>query len=91
VPVRPDGAFYAWFDVSRHAGSSWDFCFDMMRRAHVALTPGRDFARADADRFARLSFASSMAHLREAVRRLGRELGKTGGESGSVTVAQGTP
>ena len=83
VPVRPDGAFYAWFDTSRHARSSWDFCFDMMRRAHVALTPGRDFARRDADHFARLSFASSMEQLRQAVRRLSRELG--------AAVAQGAP
>ena len=70
VPVVPDGAFYAWFDCSRHAASSWDFCFDMMRRAHVALTPGRDFGRASAERFVRLSFASSMAQLEEAVTRL---------------------
>jgi aspartate/methionine/tyrosine aminotransferase len=74
VPVMPDGAFYAWFDVSRHADSSWDFCFDMMRRAHVALTPGRDFGRAGTGRFARLSFACSMATLETAVERLGREL-----------------
>lgn len=87
VPVRPDGAFYAWFDTSRHARNSWDFCFDMMRRAHVALTPGRDFARRDADRFARLSFASSMEQLRLAVQRLSRSLGRGVG----VAVAQGTP
>jgi aspartate/methionine/tyrosine aminotransferase len=74
VPVAPDGAFYAWFDVARHAGSSWDFCFDMMRHARVALTPGRDFGRADTGRFARLSFACSMATLEGAVERLGREL-----------------
>jgi len=75
VPVVPDGAFYAWFDCSRHAANSWDFCFDMMRRAHVALTPGRDFGRASAERFVRLSFASSMAHLEEAVARLESVLG----------------
>jgi aspartate/methionine/tyrosine aminotransferase len=75
VPVVPDGAFYAWFDCSKHAASSWDFCFDMMRRAHVALTPGRDFGRASAERFVRLSFANSMAHLQEAVARLERVLG----------------
>jgi aspartate/methionine/tyrosine aminotransferase len=40
VPVAPDGAFYAWADCSRFSPSSWDFCIDMMRRAHVALTPG---------------------------------------------------
>ena len=36
VPVLPDGAFYAWFDCSRYSSSSWDFCFEMMRKAHVA-------------------------------------------------------
>lgn len=70
VPVAPDGAFYAWFDVTRHAQGSWDFCFDAMRRAHVALTPGRDFGSAETARYARLSFASSMDHLTTAVARL---------------------
>ena len=78
VPVLPDGAFYAWADCSAHAdmagGGSWDFCFDMMRRAQVAITPGRDFGRADTARFVRLSYASSMAHLQEAVQRLGKAL-----------------
>jgi aspartate/methionine/tyrosine aminotransferase len=75
VPVVPDGAFYAWFDCSRHAANSWDFSFDLMRRAHVALTPGRDFGPAEAARYMRLSFASSMAELEEATRRLARTLG----------------
>lgn len=75
VPVAPDGAFYAWFDCSAHAADSWDFCFDMMRRAHVALTPGRDFGPAHATRFARLSFASSLEQLQRAVSRLRRQLG----------------
>ncbi len=74
VPVVPDGAFYAWADCSRHAKSSWDFCFEMMRRAHVALTPGRDFGPAAAERYLRLSFASSMDSLQAAVERLRREL-----------------
>jgi aspartate/methionine/tyrosine aminotransferase len=74
VPVQPDGAFYAWFDCSRYSPSSWDFCLRMMRRAHVALTPGRDFGPALAQRFVRLSFASSMPQLQAAVARLEREL-----------------
>ena len=72
VPVMPDGAFYAWADCSAHSPSSWDFSFDMMRRAHVAITPGRDFGRDATERFVRLSYASSMAHLEEAVERLAR-------------------
>ena len=74
VPVMPDGAFYAWADCSAHSPSSWDFSFDMMRRAHVAITPGRDFGRDSTERFVRLSYASSMAHLEQAVERLGRAL-----------------
>jgi aspartate/methionine/tyrosine aminotransferase len=74
VPVMPDGAFYAWADCSAHAASSWDFCFDLMQRAHIALTPGRDFGPHLGERFLRLSFASSMAQLQEAVERLQRAL-----------------
>ncbi|MBA4176185.1 MAG: aminotransferase [Leptothrix sp. (in: Bacteria)] len=74
VPVAPDGAFYAWFDSSHHSASSWDFCFDQMHRAHVALTPGRDFGPAQAERFVRLSFASSMAQLDAACGRLAKTL-----------------
>ena len=72
TPVAPDGAFYAYADCSRHSTSSWDFCFDLMRRAQVALTPGRDFGRSAPERYLRLSYASSMAELHEAVDRLQR-------------------
>jgi aspartate/methionine/tyrosine aminotransferase len=74
VPVMPDGAFYAWADCSKHAPDSWDFCFELMRSAHVAITPGRDFGRHGSERYLRLSYASSMAHLHEAVERLRRVL-----------------
>ena len=74
VPVLPDGAFYAWADCSAHSASSWDFAFELMRSAHVAITPGRDFGRHGSERFVRLSYASSMAHLHEAVERLRRVL-----------------
>jgi len=76
VPVVPDGAFYVWADVSRFSDSSWVFCQQMLHRAHVALTPGRDFGPAAAERYLRLSFASSLPHLQTAVQRLGRELGR---------------
>ena len=74
VPVLPDGAFYAWADCSRHAADSWDFVFDLMQRAHVAITPGRDFGRHGSERYVRFSYASSMDRLEAAVARLGREL-----------------
>jgi aspartate/methionine/tyrosine aminotransferase len=75
VPVVPDGAFYAWTDCSRF-GNSWDFAFDLMRRAHVALTPGRDFGPFAAERYLRLSFATSMNELQAALARLQRALAR---------------
>jgi aspartate/methionine/tyrosine aminotransferase len=74
VPVAPDGAFYAWADCSAFSPSSWDFCHALLHSAHVALTPGRDFGPAAAERYLRLSYASSMAHLQEALARLQRVL-----------------
>jgi aspartate/methionine/tyrosine aminotransferase len=75
VPVMPDGAFYAWADCSAWCdrlgvAGSWDFAFEVMRRAHVAITPGRDFGQADTGRFVRFSTANSMAQLQESAARL---------------------
>jgi aspartate/methionine/tyrosine aminotransferase len=75
VPVMPDGAFYAWADCSAACAKlgvadSWDFSFELMRRAHVAVTPGRDFGSFETRNFVRFSTASSMAQLKIAVERL---------------------
>jgi aspartate/methionine/tyrosine aminotransferase len=83
VPVEPDGAFYVYADCSKiqhkigvadstgeAVGGSWDFCFEMLRRAHVAITPGRDFGHDSTHRFVRFSTASSMADLQTAIERM---------------------
>ncbi len=70
VPVDPDGAFYAWIDSSDIAADSWDLCLQLMQHAQVTLTPGRDFGPALAARHVRLSFASSMQTLEQAMARL---------------------
>ncbi|MBP6225877.1 MAG: pyridoxal phosphate-dependent aminotransferase [Rhizobacter sp.] len=78
VPVEPDGAFFAWADCSAHAahlpGGSWDWTFDLMRRAQVAMTPGRDFGRHEPSRYVRLSYANSMTQLQQAMDRLKQAL-----------------
>jgi aspartate/methionine/tyrosine aminotransferase len=77
VPVVPDGAFYVWADCRAHGDDSWDFVMRMMRDAHVALTPGKDFGPRHARAHLRLSFAAAMPVLQETLRRLERELGET--------------
>ena len=75
VPVTPDGAFYAWADCTQAAqklgvAGSWDFAYAVMERAHLAITPGRDFGTQDTGRFVRFSTANSMEQLQEAIARL---------------------
>ena len=75
VPVMPDGAFYAWADCTDAAQrlgvqGSWDFALEVMRRSHVAITPGRDFGSFEPERFVRFSTANSMEQLQESVARL---------------------
>ncbi len=75
VPVMPDGAFYAWADCSQACQKlgvkdSWDFAYEVMNRAHVAITPGRDFGTAQTANFVRFSTASSLEQLQIAVARL---------------------
>ncbi|MCX7278630.1 MAG: pyridoxal phosphate-dependent aminotransferase [Burkholderiales bacterium] len=75
VPEMPDGAFYAWADCSQICSKlgikdSWDLAFEIMHRAHLAVTPGRDFGSADTHRFLRFSTASSMDNLHTAIARL---------------------
>jgi len=75
IPVEPDGAFYVWADCSGLCArlglqSSWEFAFEVMQRAHVAITPGRDFGTAQTAHFVRFSTASSMEQLSTAVQRL---------------------
>jgi len=75
VPVMPDGAFYAWADCSAACAKlgvngSWDLAYAFMNRAHVAVTPGRDFGQFDTGHFIRFSPANSMAQLHSAIDRL---------------------
>ena len=86
VPVMPDGAFYAWADCrpacdkllpssseynsSMPIADSWKFAFELMNRAHLVATPGRDFGHAGTASHIRFSTASAMPQLQEAVARL---------------------
>lgn len=75
VPVMPDGAFYAWADCTAACqklgiNGSWDLAFELMHRAHVAVTPGRDFGQADTQHFIRFSTANAMPQLHTAIDRL---------------------
>jgi aminotransferase len=65
----PDGAFYAWVDVTGTGTSAEDVCRFLLEDAGVAAIPGAAFGPSGRD-FVRFSFASSVATLKEAVERI---------------------
>jgi aspartate/methionine/tyrosine aminotransferase len=66
----PDGAFYAWCDVSHLTDDSLTWCADVLAATGVAITPGVDFDTVDGHRFVRMSFAGSTDDVDAALGRL---------------------
>jgi aspartate/methionine/tyrosine aminotransferase len=75
VPVVPDGAFYIYADVSRFSEDSFEFVRSLLRATGVCLVPGKDFGVASPERYVRVSYATSLDRLEEAVERMRRHLG----------------
>ncbi len=72
----PEGAFYAFFDISAHFGrtlggkkiaNSMDFCTAVLETAHVNIVPGSAFG---AEPFARMSYATSREIIQTGLDRL---------------------
>jgi aspartate aminotransferase len=67
--LPPEGAFYAWVDITGTGISAEELCRILLEDAGVAAIPGAAFGPAGND-FIRFSFASAMATLQEAVERI---------------------
>lgn len=70
VPVRPDGAFYIYSDISDLGMNSTQLSHRLLHEANVAAVPGHDFGPAHADHTMRFSYAASLERLQEAVARM---------------------
>ena len=75
IPALPDGAFYVYADCSRFSEDADAFTRDVLQATGVVMTPGLDFGTQDVERYIRVSYATSMENLQEAVRRLETYLG----------------
>lgn len=67
--VPPEGAFYAWVDITGTGMPAEELCRVLLEEGGVAAIAGAAFGPAGKD-FIRFSFASSMEMLREAVERI---------------------
>ena len=68
-----EGAFYFFPEVDYRDYDSWQIAEYLISEAHVAVTPGQAFGEA-ARKNIRLTYATSMANLLEAVERMRRAL-----------------
>lgn len=72
----PEGAFYAFVDVREKLGSSFETSADiadlLLKKAQMVVTDGAGFG---AEGFLRISYATSMENLKNAVERIDEVLG----------------
>jgi aminotransferase len=69
--IYPDGAFYAFADVSRFGMTSKEFALKLLDEQNVACVPGTAFG-ACGEGFIRCSYATSLEEIKEAMVRIGR-------------------
>ena len=67
--VAPQGAFYVLVDVRKWTNDSYKFAFNLLKQAHVAVTPGIDFGEAGKG-YIRFSYANSITNIRQAFKRI---------------------
>ena len=65
--VEPEGAFYAFPDISKTKMGSTEFASKLLEEALVAVVPGSAFG---SDKHIRLSYASSMEDIRQGMDRI---------------------
>ena len=66
---EPRGAFYAFPCIKSSGMSSEEFCTKLLEQKHVAIIPGNAFG-ASGEGYARVSYAYSVEHLMEVIRRI---------------------
>lgn len=75
VPVKPDGAFYIYADVSAHTPDSNVLSTSLLHNARVAVVPGVDFGPAHANSMMRFAYTIGLDRLQEAIHRIKTYLG----------------
>ena len=74
---EPRGAFYAFPCIKFSGMTSEEFCTKLLEQKHVAIIPGNAFG-ASGEGYARVSYAYSVEHLMEALRRIRELLSENG-------------
>ncbi|MDD1761007.1 MAG: pyridoxal phosphate-dependent aminotransferase [Methanothrix sp.] len=73
ITVEPTGAFYVFANARSFSGDSYRLAFDILKNAHVGVTPGIDFGK-NGEGYLRFSYANSMENIAEGLERIERYL-----------------
>ena len=71
IKAEPRGAFYVFVNAKKLNHDSHNLAFDILEKAHVAVTPGVDFGLGG-EGYLRFSYATSVDCIEEGIRRLGK-------------------
>lgn len=75
IEVPPTGAFYVFVNAKHLSNDSYKLAFDILKKAHVGVTPGIDFGE-NGEGFLRFSYANSLENIEEGMNRLEKYIGK---------------
>jgi len=76
VPVKPDGAFYIYADITDFGTDSATFSQRLLLEAGIAAVPGLDFGPTHGHHTMRFSYATGLDRLEEAVARMTKLLAR---------------
>ena len=70
IPHIPAGGYYLYAGIESFGVSSEQFCSQLLEEHGIALTPGTDFGRHQAEQHVRFAYTTSMEALEQTVDRL---------------------
>lgn len=75
LPLTPEGAFYLYAGCSAQTDDSFVFARELLEKAGVGVTPGRDFGKNRPKEHLRFAYTTDIARLHEGIERIRRFLG----------------
>lgn len=70
ISAEPDGAFYIYADCSKISNDSFKLSNDLLEKAGVAVTPGKDFGNNKSNQHLRFAYTQPVEILQQGVERI---------------------
>ena len=70
ITAEPQGAFYIYADCSQLSDYSFQLSNDLLEKAGVAVTPGKDFGKNKSDQYLRFAYTQPVEKLQQGIERI---------------------